>query len=54
MLPNTFTVQRRRKEIGIGLLLAAGAVALVIALATVGTQALRAARTDPATVLRSE
>lgn len=41
-------------NVSIGLLLAAGGVALAIALATVSIQALRAARIDPANTLRSE
>ena len=43
-----------RIDVGIGTLAAAGAVALVIALLTVSTQTLRAARIDPAEALRSE
>jgi ABC-type antimicrobial peptide transport system permease subunit len=40
--------------VGLGTLVAAGAVALVIALVTVSTQTVRAARIDPAEALRSE
>ena len=43
-----------RIDVGIGTLIAAGTVALVIALATVSTQTFRAARIDPAKALRSE
>jgi len=43
-----------RIDVGLGTLVAAGAVALVIALLTVSTQTVRAARTDPAEALRSE
>jgi putative ABC transport system permease protein len=43
-----------RIDVGVGTLVAAGAVALVIALVTVSTQTLRAARIDPAEALRSE
>jgi putative ABC transport system permease protein len=43
-----------RTDVGFGLLLSAGAVAMGVALATVCTQALRAARIDPATTLQSE
>ena len=43
-----------RIDIGIGTLVAAGAVALLIALVTVSTQTFRAARVDPAEALRSE
>jgi putative ABC transport system permease protein len=43
-----------RLTLGPGVFAAAGAVALALALATVGTQALRAARTDPAEALRAE
>jgi putative ABC transport system permease protein len=43
-----------RIDVGVGTLIAAGAVALVIALLTVSTQTFRAARIDPATALRSE
>ena len=43
-----------RIDVGVGTLVAAGAVALVIALATVSTQTFRAARIDPAEALRSE
>jgi putative ABC transport system permease protein len=43
-----------RTDIGVGLFLGAGALAFAIALLTVGTQALRAARLDPATTLRDE
>lgn len=41
-------------EVGVGLLLAAGAVALIIAVASVSVQALRAARIDPVRALRNE
>jgi len=43
-----------RIDVGIGTLVAAGAVALLIALVTVSTQTARAARIDPAEALRSE
>ena len=43
-----------RIDVGVGTLVAAGAVALVIALVTVSTQTVRAARIDPAEALRSE
>jgi len=43
-----------RIDVGIGTLVAAGTVALVIALVTVSTQTFRAARIDPAEALRSE
>jgi putative ABC transport system permease protein len=43
-----------RIDVGLGTLVAAGAVALVIALVTVSTQTVRAARIDPAEALRSE
>jgi putative ABC transport system permease protein len=43
-----------RVALGPSFFAGAGALALVVALATVGTQALRAARTDPARALRSE
>ncbi len=43
-----------RIEPGAGVFLGAGALAFVIALATVSAQALRAARIDPAEALRSE
>ncbi|NBB72148.1 MAG: FtsX-like permease family protein [Bacteroidetes bacterium] len=43
-----------RVDLGIGVFALAGGAALLIALLTVSTQALRAARTDPATTLRSE
>ena len=43
-----------RIDVGLGTLVAAGVVALVIALATVSTQTYRAARIDPAKALRSE
>jgi putative ABC transport system permease protein len=43
-----------RIDVGVGTLVAAGAVALVIALVTVSTQTVRAARIDPAKALRSE
>jgi putative ABC transport system permease protein len=43
-----------RIDVGVGTLVGAGAVALVIALLTVSTQTFRAARTDPAEALRSE
>jgi putative ABC transport system permease protein len=43
-----------RIDLGAGVFLAAGALALVVALGTVGTQAWRAARLDPTKALRSE
>jgi putative ABC transport system permease protein len=43
-----------RIDLGPGLFLLAGALALLIAAATVSTQAWRAARVDPASALRSE
>ena len=43
-----------RIDLGAGVFLFAGVLALVVALTTVGTQAWRAARTDPATALHSE
>ncbi|NBB85931.1 MAG: FtsX-like permease family protein [Bacteroidetes bacterium] len=43
-----------RIDVGLGTLVAAGAIALVIALVTVSTQTYRAARIDPAKALRSE
>ncbi|NBB72921.1 MAG: FtsX-like permease family protein [Bacteroidetes bacterium] len=43
-----------RIDVGVGTLVGAGAVALFIALVTVSTQTLRAARIDPAEALRSE
>ena len=43
-----------RIELGLGVFVGAGALALAIALATVSVHALRAARTDPARVLRDE
>ncbi len=43
-----------RTDLGVGLFLGAGALAFAIAILTVGTQALRAARLDPATTLRDE
>ncbi|NBC01537.1 MAG: FtsX-like permease family protein [Bacteroidetes bacterium] len=43
-----------RVDLGAGLFMLAGGAALLIALLTVSTQALRAARTDPAVTLRSE
>jgi putative ABC transport system permease protein len=43
-----------RIDVGVGTLVAAGAVALAIALLTVSTQTFRAARIDPAEALRSE
>jgi len=43
-----------RIDVGLSTLLGAGAIALVIALLTVSTQTLRAARIDPAEALRSE
>ena len=41
-------------ELGPGVFVVAGAVALAVALATVGTQAIRAATADPVRALRSE
>ncbi|NBC01542.1 MAG: FtsX-like permease family protein [Bacteroidetes bacterium] len=43
-----------RIDLGAGVFVAAGALALVVALATVGVQAWRAARLDPTKALRSE
>lgn len=43
-----------RTELGPGLFLGAGGLVVAVALLTVGVQALRAARTDPAVVLREE
>jgi putative ABC transport system permease protein len=43
-----------RIDVGPGVFLAAGALVLAVAVVTVGTQALRAARVDPATTLRNE
>jgi putative ABC transport system permease protein len=43
-----------RVDLGVGVFALAGGAALLIALLTVSTQAIRAARTDPATTLRSE
>jgi putative ABC transport system permease protein len=43
-----------RIDLGAGVFVAAGALALVVALGTVGTQAWRAARLDPTKALRSE
>jgi putative ABC transport system permease protein len=43
-----------RIELGVGLFLVAGAIAFLLALATVSGQALRAASADPVRVLRSE
>jgi putative ABC transport system permease protein len=43
-----------RVDLGVGVFVLAGGAALLIALLTVSTQAIRAARTDPATTLRSE
>jgi putative ABC transport system permease protein len=43
-----------RTDLGVGLFLGAGALAFAIAVLTVGTQALRAARLDPVTTLRDE
>jgi putative ABC transport system permease protein len=43
-----------RIELGLSVFVGAGALALAIALATVSVHALRAARTDPARVLRDE
>ncbi|PEN12523.1 hypothetical protein CRI94_13430 [Longibacter salinarum] len=43
-----------RTDIGVGLLVVAGAASLVIALLAVSTQAFRAARLNPATTLRDE
>jgi len=41
-------------DLGVGVFLVAGGSALLVALLTVGTQAYRAAQTDPATTLRDE
>jgi putative ABC transport system permease protein len=43
-----------RFDLGMGVFLLAGATTLAIALLTVGTQAFRAARLDPAHTLRDE
>jgi putative ABC transport system permease protein len=43
-----------RMDLGVGVFLAAGVIAMVVALGTVGVQALRAARLDPTKALRSE
>jgi putative ABC transport system permease protein len=43
-----------RIDLGIGLFLGAGMLALLVAVITVGTQTIRAARIDPAQTLRSE
>jgi len=43
-----------RIDLGLGLFLLAGGLALIVALATVGTQALRAASSDPVEALRYE
>jgi putative ABC transport system permease protein len=43
-----------RIDLGVGVFLVAGALALIVALATVGSKAYRAARLDPTTALRSE
>jgi putative ABC transport system permease protein len=43
-----------RTSLGIDLFLLAGGLAVGIALLTISTQALRAARLDPATTLRDE
>jgi putative ABC transport system permease protein len=43
-----------RIDLGIGIFLGAGVLALLVAVLTVGTQTLRAARIDPAQALRSE
>jgi len=43
-----------RIDVSPATLAAAGALALLVAAATVSTQAWRAARTDPATALRTE
>jgi putative ABC transport system permease protein len=43
-----------RVDLGVGLFVGAGVLALCIAFLTVSTQAWSAARTDPATALRSE
>ena len=43
-----------RIDVGVGTLVAAGVIALLIALVTVSTQTFRAARIDPAEALRSE
>jgi putative ABC transport system permease protein len=43
-----------RIDLGLGLFLLAGGLALVVALVTVGTQALRAASSDPVKALRTE
>ena len=43
-----------RVGLGAGVFVAAGVLALVIALVTVSTQALRAASTDPVKALRYE
>jgi putative ABC transport system permease protein len=43
-----------RIDLGIGLFVAAGGLALTVALLTVSYHALRAARTDPVQALRAE
>ena len=43
-----------RIDLGIGVFLLAGGLALTVALLTISVQALRAARTDPVNALRSE
>jgi putative ABC transport system permease protein len=43
-----------RVDLGVGVFIGAGVLALVVALGTVGTQAWRAARLDPTKALRSE
>jgi putative ABC transport system permease protein len=43
-----------RVDVGVGVFVGAGALTLGVALLTVGAQAYRAARTDPARVLRTE
>jgi putative ABC transport system permease protein len=43
-----------RIDLGLSVFLGAGALALLVAVVTVGTQTIRAARVDPAQALRSE
>jgi len=60
-LPGAYLALRRwlenfayRVELGAGVFVLTGLVVLLVAVLTAGTQALRAARTDPATTLRDE
>jgi ABC-type antimicrobial peptide transport system permease subunit len=43
-----------RIDLGLSVFLGAGALALLVAVVTVGTQTIRAARVDPAQTLRSD